>query len=257
MLKKVFASLIFFATCDSANVVFADLVFSDSFNNNGVLVGSAPQTGGNWAQTGTVITNPLAITGNALAIGNTGQDANSAFSNSVSAISIGNSIVTSFTINVSAANTAGDYFTHLSDGGTTNFWQRVFVRSSGGGFQIGINPNSTTATTYGTNIFALNTVHSVQATWDFLAGATNDLITVSVNGVSEVSSSTWTTNPEPLSITHANIRQGTAANAPQLVLDNLSVTAVPEPSSIALVSLMGCAGLVIANRRRKAKLALA
>lgn len=31
------------------------------------------------------------------------------------------------------------------------------------------------------------------------------------------------------------------------------ITAVPEPSSIALVSLMGCTGLVAAYRRRKAK----
>ena len=40
-------------------------------------------------------------------------------------------------------------------------------------------------------------------------------------------------------------------------ISNFSITAVPEPSSIALVSLMGCTGLVAAYRRRKAKLKVA
>ncbi len=85
-------------------------------------------------------------------------------------------------------------------------------------------------------------------------------MTVSLNGTTEVSSSTWTTNLEPAAIISVNIRQGTAANAPTLVLDNLTVNtivAVPEPSSIALIGFIGTAGLVVANRRRRTKLMLA
>ncbi len=44
----------------------------------------------------------------------------------------------------------------------------------------------------------------------------------------------------------------TNTDAPSVTF-NGSVTAVPEPTSIALVSLMGCTGLVSGYRRRKAK----
>ena len=45
----------------------------------------------------------------------------------------------------------------------------------------------------------------------------------------------------------------TGSNSQAIGLDNFSITAVPEPTSIALVSLMCCTGFVAAFRRRIAK----
>src|SRR5262245_37292467 len=104
----------------------AAIVLRDDFNppNQPVnLVGTTPDVStGNWSQTGTITTTPIQVTGNKAAIGNSGQDVYAAFSSGI-AHSDGNSIFSGFTINVSAANAAGDYFFHLSDpvGTTTLF----------------------------------------------------------------------------------------------------------------------------------------
>jgi hypothetical protein len=61
----------------------------------------------------------------------------------------------------------------------------------------------------------------------------------------------WTSATlEPLTLDAVNLRQGGgAASASTLTVDNLSVNFIPEPSTLALTSLVGLAGLGL--RRRK------
>ena len=46
----------------------------------------------------------------------------------------GNSAYLDADINVSAAQATGDYFIHLGDGGTSLFYARTYIKSSGAGF---------------------------------------------------------------------------------------------------------------------------
>ena len=86
-----------------------------------------------------------------------------------------------------------------------------------------------------------------------LTGSTSTVRTLTISGVSNVSSATTFR----LYGYNAGGATGTAGfdtgtNAPNVSF-NGDITAVPEPSSIALVSLMGCTALMAAYRRRNAK----
>lgn len=253
------------------NSLRADIVFEDDFNNNGALLGSTPGVGGVWTITGTSTVNPLTVTGNALQMANNGQDAFGAFTSPVP-VTGGNSIYTGATVVVTAANTAGDYFMHLSNPAsttTTIFLQRLFVRSSGAGFQFGLASNSGTGavTTWGTTELSLNQAYRVVTSWDFVAGSGNDVFNVYVdptdatqgNNTAYIAGYNWTGTAEPTALAAFNVRQGTAANAATLSVDNVTVattfseaarlTAIPEPTAAGL-ALMGLIGLAGFNRRR-------
>jgi hypothetical protein len=231
-------------------------VFSDAFNANGALLGTSPQTGGNWTITGASITNPLTVSSGALNVNATGQDAYSAFSSAIPTTN-GNGIRTDVTINVSAiANTAGDYFLHLSDpvGTSQNFYQRVFIRSTGtGAFNIGLLSTSGgtgLAPTFGATNYNFNTNYQVSVLWNFISGLANDTFSLSVNGTNEISNYTWVNGSEPNSFVSAvNIRQGTVG--PVLTVDNLVVTPVPEPATIlGLSAITVAAGSWLRRTRR-------
>jgi hypothetical protein len=268
--KKLFATLSAIMAIALGGIANADIFFQDNFDNNGALLGLSPNVGGVWTITGTSVVNPLTVTGNSLGILTTGQDAWGALTGVVPATA-GNSLFTGVDINVSAAQATGDYFLHLSDpaGTTTNFYQRLFVRSSGAGFQLGLQSNSGTGTliTYGSTVLNLGQNYRVVTSWDFVSGLANDVFNIYVdptdatpgNNTPYLAGYTWTGNAEPLQLAAANFRQGTAANAPTLLADRLVVsnvfadaallTVIPEPAAgFALIALAGMAGL--ARRRR-------
>lgn len=229
----------------------AQLVLSDNFNSytNGNLV---PQ--GGWTATGTVFTTPLQVAGGAdkyVQFGTSGEDDYKAFTSLVT-LTPTQSLETTFDVNISAATAAGDYFTHLSNpaGTTANFYQRVFARSSGAGFQLGLLDTSGTGnvTTWGTTVLSFNTSYNIKVTWNFLAGANNDTFTLDVNSANYLNH-TWTSTgiAEPASLAAANLRQGGATTSATLQLDNLNVTAVPGPGSLACLAT----GLLITGRRRR------
>jgi hypothetical protein len=250
MFKHVMTMVVFAWLAAS---VQADVIFSDSFNTNGTLVGTTPQVGGNWTQTSTSATNPVQVVSGQVSLITSGQDVYGAFSSPVP-VATTQALQTSFTLTVSAAQAAGDYFLHLSDpvATTTNFYNRIYARSSGGGFQLGFASNSGTGSviTYGTDVLTLATAYQVSSTWNFVAGTLNDTFSLSVNGNPYIATYTWTGNPEPpTNVSAVNFRQGSATNAATVLIDNLQVTAIPEPSSAAIVGL-ALAGLVRLRRRR-------
>lgn len=245
------------ALCGSAQ---AAVYYSTGFGagyTSGNLVG---QNG--WTQTGTTTTNPIQVTGAAAVLGTTGQDAYAAFS-SAAPTTAGTTLFFAATLRLTSAQAAGDYFMHVSDpaGTASNFYGRVFAKSSGSGFVLGISPNSTTAT-YGSTVLDFNYNYQVVIAWDFVAGASNDTFSVYVNPLdtnrsaltSYVSAAFSGTAVEPSAqVSAINLRQGTAANAPSAQISSLSagdslgdVGVIPTPGAFALLGLAG----IVARRRR-------
>jgi hypothetical protein len=192
----------------------------------------------------------MQIASGAVQVGTSGQDEYAAFTAPLSTAA--GRITTSMDINVSAAQAAGDYFSHLSNpaGTTTIFLQRLFARSSGTGFQLGLLDTSGTnsATTWGTTDLNFNTNYHVDVVWNFVAGNNNDTFAVRVNNAPYLTHSWTSMNAEPPALAAANLRQGTAANAATLTVDNLVVDGIPEPATLVLAALVGVAGVSLRRR---------
>jgi hypothetical protein len=255
-MKKQLLSL---AVCVLAGVIsttHAAIFLDDDYSTfaNADLVG---QEG--WLQTSTATANPIQVLNGDVILGTSGQDAYKALSSAVPSDS-GTSLYTGINLSLSAAQATGDYFIHLSNplATTSNFYQRLFARSSGEGFQLGLVDTSGTgfATTWGVTVLSFDTLYTVVVAWDFVAGATNDAFAVYVDPASLIRventpylTHTWTSaTAEPAALAAANFRQGSASNAPTVAIESLIVTdsfalaAVPEPEHYAL----GVAGLLFA-----------
>jgi PEP-CTERM motif len=230
-------ALVFLAAPFANATVYLD----DNFNSysNGDLVGQ-----GGWNQTAAA-SPAMQVANGQVVIGKSGQDVYKGLSSTVPNTS-GTSLYTVFDITLTSVQSAGDYFLHLSSplATTSLFYQRVFARSSGTGFVLGLLDTSGTgsATTWGTTELSLSTLYSVTVAWNFIEGANNDTFDLYVGGSSTpYLTHTWTSpNAEPTTIAAANLRQGSASNSPEVLLDNLVVTDVnpiPEPSTYGLFIL--------------------
>jgi len=230
----------------------------DSFSySDGNLVGQ-----GSWLQSGATATNPIQVSSNAAVVNNTGQDAYKAFSSNVTATP-GTSIFTVLDVTVTTAAAAGDYFVHLSDpaGTTTNFYQRLFIRSATGGFNFGILETSGATASYGPTVLSLNTPYRVVTAWTFASGVLNDTFTVYINPTDIIPanntayvSKSWTSaTAEPTQLAAGNLRQSSASYGATVdlfrVTDDFALAVVPEPSTWALIGLG--LGFTVWNLRRK------
>jgi trimeric autotransporter adhesin len=254
------------SACVATAATFSNAAFvlSEPFDayTNGPLLGQ-----GGWTITGTSVVNPFAVSGAAdkeVAMLTTGQDAYRAFAAPVTKVD-GSAIYTGVNINVSAAQATGDYFLHLSDpaGTTGNFYQRLFIRSSGTGYVVGMLGSSGGSAVYGTTVIPFNTDHRLAIAWNFVAGALNDTFSIYLDPTSTIEgsntaylSAAWTaTGAEPAAtIAAVNLRQGTASSAATLTVDDISVatdfaSVVPEPTTLGLLAGLSVVGL----RRRSAR----
>jgi hypothetical protein len=262
------------ALLSSSPRTFAAIVFSDNFNSyvNGNLAGTSQDAlgQGTWRQTSTANATPIQVVNGAIAIGSSGQDVYSPLT-TPTILSDGQSIYFSVAINVSAAQSGGDYFLHFTPnaGNFTLFYSRLFIKSVTGGFELGWLGTSggTGLPTYGTTVLSLNTPYQVVMAYNFSATTpTNSTGAVYVNPTDpNVGNNTayltanWltTTTPDTNSIAAVNFRQGSAGSAPTLTVDNLvvatsfsDVVTVPEPSTLALAGLGGLACLGALRRKR-------
>ena len=195
-----------------------------------------------WLLSNTTV-NPLKVTspgltftgysssgvGNATTLMSTGQDVYKAFT----AQNAG-SVYLSFMMNVSAAQT-GDYFIGLSTSTfQSNYYARLFLKSSGAGFVMGMSKNNETAT-YGTTVFSLNTTYMVVVKYTFVAGAANDSMSVYVlaagtslaaePGTAEISNYANATKADAANLGIVSLRQGGTSSAPTLMLDGVRIAA--------------------------------
>lgn len=254
------------ATAISAGSAKAAVLYSTTFNAptyaNGALIGQD-----SWAITGSTVTNPVAVSGlptdGVVGLTTSGQDVNRVYT----AAPVGTtSIFAGLDLTVSAAQ-GGDYFFHLGDGGSSNFYGRLFAKSVTGGYQLALGTSSGTpaAGAYGATL-SFGTEYRIVIQYDSVAGTAND------TGAIYVDPTTASPLPTPYmaavtqgidatdipTIDSVNLRQGTAGSAATVVVDDIIVAttfgeaadlaAVPEPATLGLLSLGGLAAL----RRRRA-----
>lgn len=244
-------------------VSYATVNFSDDFNsyNNGNLVGQ-----GSWTQTGSTATSPIQVNGGSVAIGTSGQDIYAPLTTPIT-LTDGSSFYIGLDVNVSAAQSTGDYFLHWSTpaGTTGTFIERLFVKSSGSGFVFGYDGSSGGTVNYSSTVLDFNTDYRLVLSYTAAAGALNDTFSLYLNptdGVQGDNTAYMTsgyvgTGAEASTVSAINFRQGGSTIAPTLTADNLVVAttfgeafAVPEPSILALCGL-GFAGLLIIRRNKK------
>jgi MYXO-CTERM domain-containing protein len=231
------------------------VLYSTNFNTPTYAAGGLIGQDG-WLGTGTSIVNPISVNAaGAVAMTTTGQDVNRPFTTPGLAPS-GNSFFVIADITVSAAQATGDYFMHLGDGGTSNFFARIYARSSGtSGFQMALGTSSgTTGLVYGSTVLNFGETYRLVARLDLISGLANDTGALFINPVNPfgigdtayVAATTIGVDPT-VTISSINLRQGTSTSAPTLVVDNLSVAFVPTPGAAALLGL----GALAAGRRRR------
>ncbi len=159
----------------------------------------------------------------------TGQDIYRDFTSSISA----SNVYCSFLLNVSAAQANGDYFfAYLPNTSTVNYTGRVFVKSNGTGYSLGISKSSETAV-YSTNILSFNTTYMLVVKYVYNSTGTTD----DQCGIYVFPSTIPTTEPTSFdvgvsagtitdlaNVSRVALRQGTASNAPTLSIDGIRVS---------------------------------
>lgn len=172
--------------------------------------------------------------GNSAVLQTTGQDVNRGFLNNDSVNS--GSVYASFLVNISAAQTAGDYFFHfgIATDNSSIFLGRVFAKLDNGNVAFGLSKSSTNATVlpvYTTTTYPLNTTHLIVLKYTFFPEATDDSVYLFINPVLNSSEplpnlahSTLTTGSDPLVLKTVCLRQGSSANAANLILDGIKVS---------------------------------
>jgi hypothetical protein len=243
------AGLLLSGTSQVAKAV--TVVYSTDFNSptyaDGGLIGQD-----SWVITGTSTVSPISVantaTNGTVSLTTTGQDVRRALGTSITS----GSIYLQFDLTVASAQTTGDYFIHLGDNGSSNFYARTYVKSTGTGtFAIAVG-TSAGAATYGTNL-TIGTTYTVLVRYDIVSGLANDTGAVFINPTTSDGSAdtayigVTTVGTDPSQISSVSLRQGTASSAPTVTVDNISVSVVPEPG-ISLISAIGFIGLL---RRRR------
>lgn len=168
---------------------------------------------------------PSSGAGNAASILTTGEDDRKLLTSTNSS----GSIYSSCLINLSAAQASGDYFYTLSSG-TSGYIARVFARSSGSGFQLGLLKASggVTTPTYDTNVLSFGTTYLIVSKIErFGSSTTDDVASLWVNpplGASEISATiTNSAGNDQVNIDSVVLRQGSSSAAPTLRLGNILV----------------------------------
>ncbi len=163
--------------------------------------------------------------GNYLPVANTGQDAYKAFTTQSSG-----SVYAAFLVNISAANTTGDYFFSFEPtAGNTNYTARLFAKKDASNkLAFGIS-KSTDAAVYSDFSYDLSTTYLLVVKYSFVPDSTtDDVISLFVNPtlLSEPVATVvanGSSKTDAVSLGAIILRQGTAANAATLTIDGIRV----------------------------------
>lgn len=138
-------------------------------------------------------------------------------------------VYAAFLVKLESAQTVGDYFFHLApDPIGSAFRARVFAkRDASGNIAFGIS-KATTTVAYSDFVYALNTTYLIVVKYSIVPGESNDTVHMWVNpaiGASEPTPMfTATDAGSDIAVGSMALRQGTATNAPVLLLDGIRVT---------------------------------
>ncbi|MEO8447579.1 MAG: T9SS type A sorting domain-containing protein, partial [bacterium] len=170
---------------------------------------------------------PLSNIGNATTVQTTGQDAYKNMTDSAST----NSLYVSFMVNVTSAQTAGDYFLALlPPTSTTNYTGRFYAKDTTGGVRFGISKSTAAAGgIFYSDIYSLATTYLVVVKYDFNTPSPTDAILsvfVFATGVPPVEPVTPAIGPvtgtaNDNTIGRVALRQGTGTNAPVVRVDGI------------------------------------
>jgi hypothetical protein len=236
----------------------ATVLFSDTFTySDGNLVG---QNG--WVQTGSSATSPIQVAVGQAVLGTSGQDVNAPLGPYT--LIDGSSIYLGAKINVTSAQTAGDYFLHWApSSGSTIFESRTEIRDAGGlGFNVGLLQTASATISWGSGVYSYGQDYRIVVGYNSVTGSLNDTGDLWMNGTQEVAGAVWapSVNAEPTVLGSINLRQGSSSAAAALSVDDLNVattfdevatfTAVPEPTSLSLLAGFGLLALTVIRRRK-------
>jgi len=249
-------------------VAKAEIIASSNFASftNGNLVG---QNG--WQQLGTVATVPIQVSGGAVtwvrpAAPANDQDAILPFAALIPEPLAGTTVLTyDISLSVATAGTAPSFFAGLNTLNTTatasNFANaRLVVQSSGAGFVFGsrVTGQAGFPFAFGTDVFNFNQTYALRAEVNMVAGAQNDFVRIlagnDFNNLTLQTTAVFTTGvgTDPTSygaIVLSQFDSGTAFQA-GVTINSVSVTAVPEPTSTALIGCAVLSAAFIRYRRR-------
>ena len=182
--------------------------------------------------------------GNSTTLTTTGQDI---YKDASASVTTG-SIYASFMFNVTAAQSAGDYFMAiLPNTSTTAFFARLFIKSnSSGHFFVGITKaaaGANEAVTYSSDSFAFNTTLLGVLKYEYNTGTNNDSVKVYIISNSVPSQEpTYATaqnlgainagNSDATSLGRILLRQGTASNAPSVIVDGIRMATTWNNSAL-------------------------
>lgn len=249
------AVMVVFVPMAQASTLFSADFNSTSGYSDGLLMGqqgwfSSSGSGGNNQAVSNSATNGFVTMTVA------GDDEAHTFTPAVAGNS-GTSVFLSADITVTTAQTTGDYFMHLTDGGTSNFYARTYIKASGTGFVMALGTGTgTTGLVYGTTVLSFGTSYHVLDELDLNVGTTNDGGKLFINpvdpfGVGDTAYVNATQEgADPLQIGGVQLRQGGATSSARLTVDNILVQTVPEPATFVLAGL-GFVGVCAVARKRK------
>ena len=171
---------------------------------------------------------PVSGLGNMIQLVNTGEDV----SKNLAADITNGTVYASLLVNVDSAQ-SGDYFFHLGPNPiSTTFRARVFVKKAvNGNLAFGLAKGSTSVTNtpiYTDSIYSTGTTYLVVVAYQFVDGATNDLVKLWVNpDLSGPEPTPLLTKDDPLNtdiiIGSFAFRQGPSTASPYLKLDGLII----------------------------------
>lgn len=219
---------------------------SHSGTTNGIFVTSPGLTYSGYPSSGL---------GNAATLTTTGQDVNRQFSDSITS----GAVYASFMVNVTNAQAPGDYFFHMGPRTlSTIFMGRVFVKlAANGNLSFGLSKTTTSTTilpVYSDSVYSTNVTYLMVVKYQFNAGANDDTVSLFINpAISPVEPSPnlvhgSSTANDPTNLGTVALRQGSTANAANLVIDGIRIsTTWGNIVPVELVSFSAYAGSAEVN----------
>ncbi|WP_208295646.1 ExeM/NucH family extracellular endonuclease [Fibrivirga algicola] len=158
-------------------------LLTDDFNTTSLPYSLTSQ---GWGITGTAAPNSisalapgltysgLTTAGGSASLTTSGEDVNRTFASQTSG-----SVYASFLVQVTTAQSGGDYFLNLGPSPIgTAYFGRVHVKSVSGGIQFGLIKAATETVTYNPTTYSLGTTYLLVLKYTFVSGTTNDQVSL-------------------------------------------------------------------------------
>ena len=217
-------------------------IFNEDFSySSGSLLTSTSV----WTAASAGGTNPLTVTstgltfpsyagsgvGNAVLIGTSGEDDSASFVRQDTGTTT--SVYASFMLNVTAAQTNGDYFFALSTSANA-FDARVYARLSGSGFNLGITKANEATISYGSAVYNFSQTYLLVVKYRFVSGLANDQVSLFVfdsalpvtEPVTPDIGPVTATSADAINLSRVLLRQGSASAAPTVTLDGININLI-------------------------------